>query len=198
MLRRFAVAQLRDPVVMETHGGYGRLWEACYAHLAHGIVFEKDSERASHLVLQRPSWAVYEADSEAALRLGAGAHLEVNLLDLDPYGDPWPTIAAFFASDRPRAPEMFVVVNDGLRMSARLRTAWHTGSLAPIVGKYGNDLGPVYLDVCEELMRENGAKAGYQLEAFSGYYCGHLGNMTHYLARLTLSPATDKSSKRTT
>src|SRR3989304_1028246 len=89
---------------------------------------------------------------------------------------------------------MFVVVNDGLRMSARLRTAWHTGSLAPIVGKYGNDLGPVYLDVCGELMRGKGEKAGYRLEEFSCYYCGHLGNMTHYLARLAL-PCPDPDTR---
>lgn len=183
-LRMRMLALIDTPVVLETHGGAGMIWSRCYSHLDRGVVFEKDAIKAGRLARQRPTWAVYEADTARALAAGAGAHLPVTVLDVDPYGDPWPTIAAFFTSTRPRAPRLSVVVNDGLRHKVRLGGAWTTGTLAPLVKQYGNDLHDVYLEVCQELMRTEAAKAGYALGRFGGYYCGHRGQMTHYLAVL--------------
>lgn len=184
-LRRLALRVLgQTPVVMETHGGYGRLWLECYRDVVDGVVFEVDGHKADTLAEQRPSWAVYQADCVTALAGGAGAHLAINLLDVDPYGEPWPVLDAFFASERPRPNRMVVVVNDGLRRNVRFGFAWHVGSLAPIVERYGNDLFDRYLEACEEIMQQKAAQAGYAVSRFSGYYCGEKKNMTHYLAIL--------------
>lgn len=185
-LRKVMLRQLgKQPVVMETHGGMGQVWAACYASLPEGVVFEKDEGRAAHLARQRPTWAVYEADCVEALEGGAGAHLTVDVLDVDPYGEPWPTLRAFFESDRPKAPRLWVVVNDGLRQKVKLGGAWSVGSLASIVERFGNDLHGRYLEVCEVMVGEIAAQAGYSLDRFTGYYCGYLSQMTHYLALLT-------------
>lgn len=169
---------------METHGGFGTLFDACYGHIQRGIVFEKQAEKADTLSLQRPTWAVYEADCEAALEAGAGAHLAIDLLDVDPYGSCWDTIEAFFSSDRPFAERMTVVVNDGLRQSLSMGKAWTVKQLSGMVQRFGNDLHPVYLDVCKVLLQEKAAAAGYEIEHFGGYYCGVKKFNTHFMAVL--------------
>ena len=182
-LRRKAVRMLDAPVVMETHGGKGVLFDACYSHLSDGVVFEKNPEKTSVLARQRPTWAVYEGDCVTCIAEGAGAHLPVNLLDLDPYGEPWPALDAFFQSERPRPGRLVVVVNDGLRQKLQI-AAWDVGSMRGMVAKYGNKLAAHYLDVCAELLQEKAAQAGYRLDRFAGYYCGLSKHMTHYLAVL--------------
>ena len=183
-LRTKALAWIDSPVVMETHGGYGKLFDACYAHVERGIVFEKDERKADFLAEQRPTWAVYQADCVNALSEGAGAHLLVNVLDLDPYGEPWPVLDAWFASDRPRAAHLLVVVNDGLRQKIRLGGAWSVHSLADAVRQFGNNLHGVYLEVARYLMESKAAQAGYTLDRFVGYYCGFQDQMTHYAGLL--------------
>jgi hypothetical protein len=168
---------------METHAGLGQIWSACYQGLTDGVAIEKEPARAAHLAKQRPTWAVYQADCVAALAGGAGAHLCVNVVDVDPYGDPWPTIAAYFESQRPFPDTLAVVVNDGLRQKVRIG-AWDVGTLQEIVMEYGNDLDGVYLEVCQELMQRKAAARGYEVERWAGYYCGHAQQMTHYLAIL--------------
>jgi hypothetical protein len=174
------------PVVIETHGGRGELWKACYPTLERGCVFEKDPVKAARLGKQRPTWAVYEADVVPALEGGAGAHLTADLLDVDPYGGCWDTIGAFFRSARPFAPVMAVVVNDGLRHSLSLQRGWATEALAGAVARHGNDLFPIYLEVCEELMAEKAAYAGYRIDRFSAYHCGDKQFMTHFRAILVM------------
>lgn len=183
-LRLAMLKRVDEPVIMETHGGYGRIWESVYSSYPDGVVFDKNPMAAAHLARQRPTWAVYEADCVGAIAQGAGAHLPVNVLDVDPYGDPWPTITAFFDSDRPRVDKLFVVVNDGLRHKVRMGSSWSVGSLASAVERYGNDLHDIYIDVCREMMKEKAVKANYTLTAWAGYYCGHAQQMTHYLAIL--------------
>lgn len=187
MLRQTAVSLLTEPlVVMETHGGIGDLWAAVYRDVEDGVVFEKRPDRTTLLATQRPTWAVYEGNSERAIALGAGAHLCVNLLDVDPYGDPWPTIQAFFGSERPFAREMVVVVNDGLRQAVRGGTAWNSKTLEPVVQRFGNELWDQYLAACQWLMEAAAAVAGYQVVFFDGYYCGTGLCNTHYVARLVM------------
>lgn len=184
ILRRQMLKLIPDPVVMETHGGAGKIYEACYSELKTGIVFEKDDQKVSVLAKQRPGWSVYQADSAAVVGLGAGAHLPVNVLDCDPYGDPWPVIEAFFSSDRPRSETMAVVVNDGLRHNVCRGKSWSVPTLQKMVAKVGNNLYPLYLEVCQELMIEKAGQAGYHLTRWAGYYTGYNGLMTHYLAIL--------------
>lgn len=173
-----------QPVVLETHAGAGKLWAACYEHLPFGVAFEKNPQKTARLARQRPAWAVYEADCEQALAAGVGKLWTVDLLDVDPYGSCWETIDAFFSSARPFAPLMAVAVNCGLRQNLQLHTGWQVASMRGMVEKYGNDLYPVYLEVCQELIAEKTAQAGYAVERFGGYFCGKKQNMTHFLALL--------------
>lgn len=171
------------PVIMETHGGLGEVYQHIY-HEYTGVVFEKDPDKAISLALQRPKWAVYEADCEKALALGAGAHLEVNFLDVDPYGSPWPTFKAFFESKRPFAPKLILAVNDGFRFKIRTGAAWEVHFFRPVVERFGNDLWPVYLQICEWFLPQICAPAGYKVTRFHGRYTGDGQKMTHYLAVL--------------
>jgi len=187
-IRRAALKLLSDvPVIMETHGGFGKLYRACYESVERGVVFEKDAVKAEALALQRPTWAVYQADCVKAIADGAGAHLTVNVLDCDPYGEAWPVIDAFFESKRPRAATLLVLVNDGLRQGLKMGTAAHVGSMAGMVARYGNNLHKRYLEICEMLLEEKAAKAGYRLDRFYGYYCGYMKQMTHYMGLLTFA-----------
>ncbi len=188
-LRRLLRRRRTLPVICETHGGTGRLFAACYADVGAGVVFERDGAKASLLARQRPTWAVYEADCVPAIRAGAGRHLEINVLDVDPYGDPWPTIDAFLGdlapgSARPRPRRVWIVVNDGLRTSIRYGRAWADASMAEAVRRFGNDLFDRYLEVCRWRLEKQAAGAGYSLRRWVGYYAGGHAHMTHYLAEL--------------
>lgn len=188
MLRQTALSYLRGatPVVCETHGGRGDIYAALYTGIADGVVFEIAPERAEALAAQRPTWAVYQADVEIALAAGAGAHLEVNYLDVDPYGSSWETLEAFFASRRPRPARLVVVVHDGLRLKASSGAAWSTARLAPFVARYGNHrIWREYpTRICRELMDAVTAPAGYAVRVFESYATGHEQKMVHMLAVL--------------
>lgn len=162
-IRRSALAQVQDPVIMETHGGEGKIYQQLY-HDAQGVVFEKDATKAAILAQQRPHWAVYEGDCVSAIAVGAGAHLAVNFLDVDPYGDPWPVIEAFFTSDRPRVGALQVVVNDGLTQKLQMKQAWQSKQLRPMVERFGNELYREYEQVAQIMMQEKAALAGYSLD----------------------------------
>jgi len=170
---------------METHGGRGVIFARCYAHLLNGIVFEKAPDKAAILGRQRPTWAVYEADCISAIRDGVGSHLPVNFLDCDPYGNPWPTIDAFLESKRPLVDILVIAVNDGLRQKVQLTGGWSVGSLQQAVDRFGNgEMYQRYLEVCQIMLKEKAAKAGYALRRWTGYHCGFNGQMTHYCAVL--------------
>lgn len=183
-LRKLALEQIDQPVIMETHGGYGRIFLECYSKISQGVVFEKDDRKSGVLSEQRPTWAVYQADCLPAIRGGVGAHLPVNFLDVDPYGDPWQVITAFLDLERPKPEKLVIVVNDGLRRNTMMNFSWRIESLDPMLDKYGNDLYPIYKEVCQELMQQKAEHAGYSMHRFVAYYCGHNDLMTHYLAVL--------------
>lgn len=183
MLRRSALRLLEEaPVVLETHGGYGTLYRSCYQDVRMGVVFDMERDKARALARQRPTWAVYHGDCIPALAQGAGAHLSVNVLDLDPYGNPWPTMRAFFESERPWPERLVVVVNDGLRQKIQRSGGWDMVSVAPMVGHFGNDFRARYLEACQWYLKKIAAQAGYGLSRWTGYYCGDHSLMTHYLA----------------
>ena len=182
-LRSKALRELDQPVVLETHGGWGKLFDQCYRDVPVGIVFENNVRKAEYLARQRPTWAVYEADCVRALREGVGSHLEVNFLDLDPYGEPWPAIDAFLTSDRPFPARLVVVVNDGLRQFLRTGSGWRATSVAEGLATRGNAvLHDEYLSICREMLERKAARQGYQLKRWAGYHCGFKLSMTHYAA----------------
>lgn len=171
---------------METHGGKGVIFGKVYAHVLSGVVFDNDALKTPLLSAQRPGWAVYEADSEMAIRDGAGRHLEVNFLDVDPYGDPWPVIDSFFYSDRPRAERLCIAVNDGLGRKVKSGQSLNIASLSEVAGKYGGAwVTWNYLDAAKMLLTEKAGEAGYRLTRWAGYHCGFSGQIAHYSAVFT-------------
>lgn len=188
-LRRSALSKIETPIVMETNGGLGKLYEAVYSKVQQGIVFEKQSAKVDVLAKQRPRWSVYEGDCIAALSAGIGAHLEINLLDIDPYGSPWPIVDGFFASVRPRARTLHIVVNDGMRMDLQVSRGFGRPQVKSLVDRFGagGHLFTNYLDCCQILLSEKVSQAGYDLTHWHGYYCGPTKCMTHYWAVLELA-----------
>lgn len=180
LLRHLAVA---EPVILETHGGLGKVFERVYPDVTKGAVFEIDQGKAETLCHQRPTWSVYQGKVEPALENGAAAHLPVNLIDCDPYGEPWPALEAFFASDRPRVERLGIAVNDGLRQKLRLQGGWSVHSMRQAVEKWGNvQLCEKYLQVCRWKLEQLGQRQDYRLTHWTGYHCGHNEDMTHYAA----------------
>ena len=162
-LRRSVLEQIDQPIVMETNGGFGKVWSQVYRDIEVGIVFDKDAEKAEFLAEQRPTWAVYECDCVMALQNGIGAELPINLLDVDPYGQSWEIISAFFGTPRAIAPTLHVVVNDGIAQNLQRKTGWKVKSLAPMVERFGNNLYSNYEQICQLMMEEKAAQAGYRL-----------------------------------
>jgi hypothetical protein len=180
------LAKTDEPFIMETHGGFGKLWAQCYSHIPEGVVFEKDPIKALRLAKQRPHWSVYECDCVKAIKEQVGSHLPINYVDVDPYGDPWPVIEAFLSSDRPKPERVMIVTNDGLRQKLQLGGAWVVGSMDRVVSQRGNaTVYHDYLDVCKDMMRDLAAKGGYQLTRWTAYFTGRQEAMTHYAALLT-------------
>lgn len=183
-LRKAALGVCANPIILETHGGMGRIFTEVYqpAGCNAGVVLEKNPAKADILARQRPTWAIYEGDCIKALAAGAGRHLIFNYIDVDPYGSPFDVLDAIFADNRPLADELQLVVNDGLRQKTKLGGAWHCQQLKGMVSQFGNNLFPVYLDVAKMKVAEIAKSAGYELAHWFGYYCGAGQSMTHYWA----------------
>jgi hypothetical protein len=168
-----------------------------YPQVSAGVVFELDQVKAEHLCRQRPSWSVYQGKAERAIEEGAGAHLAVNLVDVDPYGEPWPALEAFFSSERPRVERLGIAVNDGLRQKLRLQGGWAVRSLRQAVEKWGNaQLFERYLEVCRWKLEQLGARQDYRLTHWTAYHCGHDDDMTHYAAVLERRSARAKRAAK--
>jgi len=185
-LRLLMLSKVKNPVVMETHGGIGKLFSHCYSTIQDGIVFERDPQKADFLAQQRPTWSVYRCDAIKALQAGAGSHLCINFLDLDPWGSPWEVVDAFFTSARQFADSMVVVTNDGLRQKLQLAGAWSVGAMQASVEKFGNDqIFKRYKDICREMLAERVLRQGYRIKGWTAYYCGSgAGTLTHWAAVL--------------
>ena len=188
-LRRLMLKKVDTPVILETHGGRGDLFRRCYAGVEMGIVFETDAHKAEVLVRQRPNWAVYESDCVYALESGVGSHLEINFIDVDPYGQAWQVLHAFFESDRPRADKVVLVVHDGIRRTLQKFGTRDFELFQSIVDRVGETyIARNYIEVCEDMLTEMVGSAGYAVESFGGFYSRKDKDQTHFFAELTKSP----------
>jgi len=175
------------PVVMETHGGSGEIWARVYQNVKQGVVFEKKEHLAERLAANRPNWTVMHGDCVSGVAHGCGSHLAITVLDIDPWGAPWPVVDAFFGSDRPFADQMIVMVNDGLLQKLQRGGAWQIDYLAPYVERYGTlGVQDHYLSIARSLLQERAAPVGYQVTAFAGYFCSKMNQLAHYYAILVL------------
>lgn len=181
--RRRLLSHSPAPVVIEAHGGKGVLYGYCYRKVRWGVVIEKDPGRAAALAKARPNWLVYQASAELVLEAPVGQAMGANVLDLDPYGDPWPCLVAFWGSSRMWPPQLGIVVNDGLRQKLAMGGGWTAGSMEEAVRRWGNAaLYPNYLDICRTLAEEQAQDVGYNLTHWEGAYAGYAQQMTHWAA----------------
>lgn len=180
-LRRKLILEVDEPIILESHGGMGAIYQALYSRYEKGVVLDIKKEAVEHLAAQRPTWATYQGDSERALWLGAGSHLECNYFDIDPYGEPWPTIHALFSSRRPWPDRIVFAVTDGLRGRLQMNLAWKHEHLAKYVEEFTNEgIYHNYLEVAERLMTDYAQERGYRMAQWIGYYCGTLDHISHY------------------
>lgn len=177
-----------DPLVLEAYGGIGSIYQRCYRGVAGGgVVFEKDSRKSETLAVQRPNWRVYETDCVAALDRGVASDMSFDVLDLDPYGSPWPALEAIFDGTRERlfADRMLIAVNDGFRQNLKLNRGWAVK--LPIVERaveeFGNaNMHKAYLGIAQEMLTWMIKPSGFKVSTWAGYYTGAGDNMTHYAA----------------
>lgn len=195
-LRRRILAHFQAaPLVLETHGGYGRIYERTWFKARAGVVFEKDPTKADHLARQRPNWAVYHGDCEKALAAGLARGTAFDIIDLDPYGQPFSVLNALALPGRAFPDEWHLVVNDGNRQKVQRGGSWHMQSLTAQVRKYGVNLYPIYLQVARECVEEFANKIGFQVIGWSGHYAGKNDMMTHYWAVLRRRAAKGRRKK---
>lgn len=182
-----ALQHLEDPRVLETCGGYGKLFWACYSRFTTGVVFEKQEDRARVLAADRPNWSVYATNCEVAMRAGVGSHHQPNFFDVDPYGVCWNMVDAIWSGIMERCkPERAVMcVTDGTRFRLRRRCGWSTDSrlFEKAVKHFGNDgMYGRYLAVCRWLMETTAGEHGYMLSRWEGYYGGSMKQQTYFSA----------------
>jgi hypothetical protein len=111
LLRSELRRELGSPTVLEGFTGEGRMYRAAWEGLR-GATIDKDEAKVRDAARERPTWAVYQGDTERALRAGWMAHHPFEVIDLDAYGSPWPFVRAWFAP-RARAPRTVLVLTDG-------------------------------------------------------------------------------------
>ena len=174
-------------LILETHGGNGTLWNSCYAGETAGVVFEHNPKKAEILALQRPGWLVINSDVVGALKAGACDFMPFTWLDIDAYGDPWPTIEALFEPPRVLGRTCTLVVTDGLLTRLRLDNGWGIKSLASHVGWLEIFRRRGYLEACRFICERIVAPAGYAIADSGGCYAGPAKRMTLWYARLTRS-----------
>jgi len=211
VLADIASYPLRDPrippIVLEAYGGSGAIYSKCYGPrrlisselpsigrlppITDGVVIERDPQKIDRLCIIRPRWSVYQGDSPSLLARGLGGHLACDLWDIDPYGESISALTALLASisegTRPAPPLVWIAANDGARQALRRRAAavWEADYLPKqIVDRYGTALEMNYLDVVKEILTTLASASGYTVARYEGYYCGHVLQNTHYLARL--------------
>lgn len=178
----------KAPVVLETHCGMGALFNACYAHVQHGMAMDLEKSRATKVAIQRPTWRVYAGNSAKALQLGLAADMEFNFVDIDPYGSSWHHVTALFRSKRALAQRLVLVVTDGLRLRTQLGGSAfaRTPELDDARERFGNGsaLYENYLQACQWLLERRAGEAGYAVLKFRGFHNGSKKNMTQWGATL--------------
>jgi hypothetical protein len=156
------------------------------------VVFEKKEDRCYYLADQRPHWIVYQADCIKAIADGFGFHDRPNFFDIDPYGDPWLIVDAILRNSHKLPDRFAIVINDGNRVKIRSNTAWTQNSLMGMVSQFGNaNIYKKYLECCYWNMTVKISAMGYNIEHWTGYYCGTMDNMTHYSAVCVKRPTED-------
>lgn len=171
------------PVVLETHGGFGRIYERTWYRARTGVVIEKDPVKVAHLCHQRPTWAVYQGNSEAVLRAGLAKSIAFDVIDLDPYGQPFTILDALTMPGRTFPNEWHLVVNDGGRNLMKRGLSWKLPMFRSAEKRFGQSgMHKHYLDAALMLVQEFGEKIGYDVTHWHGKNIS--ADISHYWAVL--------------
>jgi hypothetical protein len=123
--------------------------------------------------------------SQLALKAGVAADLPINFIDIDPYGECWPVIEAYFSGERKRPKRLAIAVNDGLRQKLNVGAGWQVATMKAALEVFSNaGLYARYLEVCRWNLDRLIAPHGYKVIEWAGYYCGFNHLMTHFGAVL--------------
>lgn len=178
------------PVVLETHGGFGRIYERTWFKAFRGVVIEKDDRKVEHLCRQRPRWAVYQGNSELVLEHGLARTTAFDVIDLDPYGQPFGVLAALSLPGRVFPDTWHLVVNDGGRQAAKRGQSWTIPGMTVAVAKFGRDGVYVnYLEAVKLIVDNFAAKIGFEVSHWEGRCVS--ADIAHYWAVLTRRRAAD-------
>jgi hypothetical protein len=161
-VRSAAIEAARPENVVETHAGLGFLRSRMYSGFG-GAVCEKDRAKAERLAAKFRNLTVVYGDSLAYLKVPDFGFV-ASLVDIDPYGDPWPHVRACMSCKA--LPGRFVLaVTDGLVQSCRLSTTLKASSLRPVAAAFGaHDLFRRYGDVVRFLLGHWGQQFGCRTE----------------------------------
>lgn len=174
-----------NPVILETHGGFGRIYERTWWHASSGVVIEKDDKKAQHLCRQRPKWAVYQGDSEAAIDVGLCRNIQFDIIDLDPWGSTIPLLSALSKPGRQFPDRWHLVANDGGWLNAGLGGAWSMKGLEKFVGRDGNHFTQErYREVLKEIVGEFSDKIGFEVAFWFIHRPENTYRLMHYWATL--------------
>ena len=183
-LRKKALLKIDDPVILETHSGYGVLFDRCYRDVKKGVAFDLDREKITWVAKQRPEWMVYQADSLYCIKNNIDTGLKFNFIDIDPYGSSLEYVIEFLKSSIERDDHFIIVANDGLRAKLKI-SAWEVKILKKAILKFGsNSIYKSYLGIVNWMINEFCIETNHELSRFGGYYCGKNNNMTHYIAEI--------------
>jgi len=171
---------------MCTHAEDGALVRQVYPEDVAGVAFAEKNDDADQIAIERPTWAVYATNVDAALRRGLGRHMSITVLDVDCDSNPWPTLEAFFMSDRPRYRELGIVVSDRLRPRLRRNGAYSIPSMLPALERYRDSaaIDESYLEVCQWNLGRIADALGYTIKDWTAYHCDRREEATHFAALL--------------
>ena len=147
-IRRTAIGLVDMPNVLQCHAGFGKMTDAVFQDLP-GLMIEKTPETIDKLYKNHSNKAVYEGDSLAYLE-GLKTH-SFSVIDIDPFGDPFPHLSALIALT-PQVSKIAVVITDGLIQFAKLGQASKTKSLEPAVKLFGANVYPNYEASVKEIV----------------------------------------------
>ncbi len=98
--------------ILEGCAGRGHMYRAVWSRFR-GAAMDHNRTKAEAAARERPDWAVYCGDVERALAAGWMGHVAFEVVDFDPYGEPWKFLRALLMSEREWAPVTRVVLTDG-------------------------------------------------------------------------------------
>lgn len=186
-LRRHVLARMAEPpFVLETNGGYGRIYERTWFKARGGAVLELDDRKIMHLAHQRPHWMVYQGDCIKALAAGFLKSTPFDIIDLDPYGQSFELLKAIAVPGRIFPDAWHLVVNDGSWEKICRGGAWSMHSMSEAIRRHGIFITqPVYEKIIGEMVTELADAIGFDIAEFRLNWCGKKGRIIHYWAVMT-------------